>query len=84
MSGDRDVTENLPDNITKIRTKPCWICGQHSYLEVPYESWVKFDLLMVPLDIAWPEGSAADKQLILTGIHPRCWTAEYPEDAGGD
>lgn len=82
MSGDRYVAEDNTNDITKIRTKPCWICGQYSYIEVPCEAWRLFDLYDVPLDVAWPQGSAEDKQRILTGIHPKCWTAEYPDDTG--
>lgn len=79
MSGDRDAIQEVSDT-TKVRTKPCWICGQHSYIFVPYTAWKMFDHLGVPLDIAWPDGSAEDKGLILTGVHPKCWDAEFPDD----
>ena len=81
MSGDRQAISNDTElDTVKIRTKPCWICGQHSYLIVPTEAWKNHDLYDVPLDTAWPGGSAADKLLYHTGVHPTCWDDEFPDD----
>lgn len=79
MPGDSDVTE-LNDDTTTVRTRPCWICGQYSFIEMPWEAWDSFNLNDLPLDVVWPEGSAADKQLLTTGTHPKCWSEEYPDD----
>lgn len=84
MSGDRELITNEPDHTTTVRTKPCWICGQYSYINIPHDAWERHDQLDVPLDIAWPDGPAADKRLLLTGVHLACWSAEYPEDTGGN
>ena len=77
--GDSDIiSEDEETDTFMIRTKPCWICGQHSYLHVPTRAWVKFELYDVPISLAWPEGSAEDRQLLRTGIHPKCWDEEFP------
>lgn len=78
MPDDNDLIGD--ETNTKVRTKPCWICGQHSYIAMRSDAWKMHDLHNVPLDIAWPEGSADDKLLILTGIHPSCWDEEFPDD----
>lgn len=80
MSGDRDVINEPEPDTTTIRTKPCWICGQHSYITIPQDAWKNHDLYDVPLDVAWPDGPEADKRLMLTGIHLKCWDEEFPDD----
>lgn len=77
---DHDITSEDKETF-KIRTKPCWICGQHSYVTVPTDAWRRFDLYNVHLEDAWPSGSAEDKQLIRTGVHPKCWDEEFPDDS---
>lgn len=72
------VTEDA-DGDLRIKTKPCWICGQHSYVTVPYNVWRLFDLHDIHLDTAWPDGPAETKQLIRTGVHEACWDAEFPD-----
>lgn len=80
MTGDAFVVKANPDETVDICTKPCWICGQHSYVNVPAEVWRSYDSFDVHLDTAWPDGSEASKQLIRTGVHLACWNAEFPED----
>lgn len=81
MTGDRQALwSNDEVDTTNVRTKPCWICGQFSYVTVPTDAWKNHDLYDVPLDTAWPDGPAADKLLMLTGVHPKCWDEEFPDD----
>ena len=75
--GETEITNSNEETFT-IRTKPCWICGQYSYMRIPWTSWLLFDVNDKPIELAWPEGSAEDKQLLRTGIHPKCWSEEFP------
>ena len=72
------------DCMVTVATKPCWICGQPSEIDMPYTVWVDWNLKDIHIEKAWPEGSATDKQLLRSGIHPTCWNEEYPEDTGGN
>lgn len=82
MSGTH-IVQIFADTVM-ICTKPCWICGQYSFLTVPREAWQKVEQNGEALDNAWPDGPAADKLLILTGVHPKCWDEEFPGDAQGE
>lgn len=81
MSEDVDIVKQNVDDTVEIRTKPCWICGQYSYVNVPSEAWRQYDIFNKHLDTAWPNGPAADKQLIRSGVHLTCWDSEFPENS---
>lgn len=76
------ISENDQLNTVTVRTKPCWICGQYTYLDIPEQAWWLYDIHDFHIENAWPEGSVEDKQLLRTGIHPKCWDQEFPEMAG--
>lgn len=62
-----------------VITNPCFECGKTSELEVPltqYINWRKGELLQV----AFPDMSADDRELLLSGIHPECWDKMFPEE----
>lgn len=76
LTGDNHFAETTEG--MRVTTKPCWICGQSSEVLMPHDSWIKWECKELHIDLAWPEGSAEDKQLIRTGIHPKCWDEEFP------
>lgn len=77
--GDTDAIDSDYDTDTvTVRTKPCWICGQYSRVIMPAVVFGKWEGQDVHIDKAWPDGSAADRQLLRTGIHPKCWDEEFP------
>lgn len=78
--GTEEYAIQFDDSTVEVRTKPCWICGQTSLVKVPEDAWSNYYIHDVHLDIAWPQGSAADRLLIATGVHPKCWEEEFPED----
>jgi hypothetical protein len=76
--GDSDIIGTEDDMVT-VRTKPCWICGQYSFVTMPYIVAAVWDHQDIHIEDAWPQGPAADKQLLLTGVHPKCWEQEFPD-----
>lgn len=84
QGGNEIMGENEREDTINIRTKPCWICGQYSYLDIPWDAWCLHDVHNIHIEIAWPQGSAEDKQLLRTGIHPKCWDHEFPEPLEGE
>lgn len=84
MSDNQEISANDDEMTCLVRTKPCWICGQHSTVVVPILAWNDFSLRDKPLDTAWPAGSHEDKQLIITGVHAKCWDEEFPDNGPKD
>lgn len=84
MPSDTSAVQLIDDKTCRVRTKPCWICGQYSYLMIPVEAWRSFEIDDVPLDIAWPQGTRTDKVMITTGVHSKCWDEEYPNVDKGE
>lgn len=77
--GDSDIVGNDLTTVT-VRTKPCWICGQYSYITMPHLAAQSWEIKEIHIEQAWPEGSSEDKQLLRTGVHPACWDQEFPEE----
>ena len=80
QGGNDIICEDDNGTTVTIRTKPCWICGQHSYLHIPYDNWIQYDVHDVAIDVAWPRGSADDRLILRTGVHPKCWDEEFPDN----
>lgn len=66
-------------NTMLVKTKPCCVCGE-------YEVW-SLDRTAV---IRWREGehiqnvfpdmSAGDREILISGTHPACWDKLFPEE----
>lgn len=79
QGGNDIIAENDEMNTVKVRTKPCWICGQYSYLDVPWDAWSAYDIHNLPIETAWPQGPAEELNLLRTGVHTKCWDSEFPQ-----
>jgi hypothetical protein len=79
QGGNEPVGENNELNTVKVRTNPCWICGQYSFVEVPGDVWEAYQAHDIHIEKAWPYGPAEARNLIVTGIHTSCWDAEFPD-----
>ena len=51
QGGNDIICEDDNGTTVTIRTKPCWICGQHSYLHIPYDNWIQYDVHDVAIDV---------------------------------
>lgn len=80
QSDNEVMGENSREDTIRVRTKPCWICGQYTFIDVPSAAWFAYDIHNIHIENAWPQGSAEDKQLLRTGVHEKCWDQEFPPD----
>ena len=63
------------DTMTAV-TKPCLHCNETSTLTVDadaYRSWKSGVLIQE----AFPDMTADDRELLISGIHPACWDAMF-------
>ena len=63
----------------KVQTPLCINCGKFSVIEVPksnFDLWKSGTLIQR----AFPEMSVDDREMLITGIHPDCWTEMFGED----
>jgi hypothetical protein len=61
-----------------VITSPCIVCGEKSKMEVSVEQYINWrngELIQV----AFPDMSADDRELLKTGTHPECWEKMFPE-----
>lgn len=68
----------MPEIIYEIDCPPCWVCGQIATVTIPQQAYVDWKYHGKRIQEAWPEASAADRELLLTGLHEACWPEAYP------
>lgn len=63
-----------------VRTKSCAVCGD-------YEMW-SLDRELVNrwqggenIQLVFPDMSAEDRELLISGIHPVCWDQLFPKES---
>ena len=62
----------VPD-IKTVETRACLHCGKTSLVAVDaakLKRWEQGELIQR----VWPEWDADERELLITGIHPECWT----------
>ena len=68
---------------TVVKTKICMVCDE-------YELWVLDSKAVASwqageyIQNAFPEMSAADREMLITGTHPACWDKLCPEEDEND
>jgi hypothetical protein len=68
---------------TIVETNRCFVCGNRAALEVPLEglrAWQNGELIQVAL----PDLSAAQRELLISGVHEHCWEKISREDEEDD
>jgi hypothetical protein len=65
--------------VINVRCKPCPKCGERAVLRVEVESFNKWVEGMT-IQKAFPNMSASERELLITGIHPSCWTAIFKDE----
>jgi hypothetical protein len=64
-------------NLIAVKTKPCCVCNE-------YEVW-SLDRDLVDrwqggenIQKVFPDMSASEREILITGIHPACWDKLFP------
>jgi hypothetical protein len=66
-----------PDKVV-VETLPCLECGERSTLTVDRVGWALCEAQHV--QEAFPDMSAGDRELLITGTHPECWERIFADD----
>lgn len=73
-------TFTVKGDTVEVHTASCIGCGKRSKITIPkagYDAWiVEGEYLQVALADLSPE----QRELVLTGIHPKCWDDIAPEE----
>ena len=66
-----------------VKTKPCCVCDQYEVWSLDrqaVESWQSGEYIQK----AFPNMSAEDREILISGTHPACWNKLFPEEEGDD
>ena len=62
-----------------IRTKTCVVCNDYELWSLDrkaVESWQAGEMIQV----AFPDMSEDDREILISGTHPACWSKLFPEE----
>lgn len=62
-------------------TKICPKCNKPSYVDIPKEAYEKWQFGMC-IQNAWPDGSAIDREVLISGICPECQKETFEDEQG--
>jgi hypothetical protein len=70
-------------NTILIKSKPCLACKEYEVWSLDREAvvrWQKGDLIQD----CFPDMSASDREILISGTHPACWDKLFPEEGEDD
>ena len=62
-------------------TKICPKCNKPSYVDIPKDAYEKWQMGMC-IQNAWPDGSATDRETLISGICPKCQKETFEDEQG--
>lgn len=60
------------EDVVYVRTFPCPLCGKVTVMPVPRDVVIAWRD-GVHIQRAWPEATADQRELLITGTHAACW-----------
>ncbi|HEY5787681.1 MAG TPA: hypothetical protein VIT65_23195 [Microlunatus sp.] len=74
-------TVPIEERMVTISTPPCIHCGKPGEVTLPKEAWERYNARNGQhIQVAWPEGSAAEREQLINGTHGECFEAMFPAD----
>ena len=64
------------DSVVVVATPKCFVCGNTGTVEVPFANYLKRKEGALIQD-AYPDMDKAEREQMVSGIHPMCWEAVY-------
>ena len=62
-------------------TKICPKCNKPSYVDIPKDAYEAWQMGMC-IQNAWPDGSATDREVLISGICPECQKETFEDEQG--
>lgn len=60
-------------------TDPCMFCGGSEVIELDPALYARWEAGEYVQDV-WPDWTPGQRELLITGMHPACWDANFTED----
>jgi len=57
----------------KVETLPCILCKKTSIIELDEDKYEKYMEGESKIETIWPDKTADEREMIMTGTHPECW-----------
>jgi hypothetical protein len=66
-------------NIVEVVTNPCVVCKESSLVPVVEADYLRWQVEGMLVQQAFPEMPVDQRELLVTGTHPKCWDAMWAE-----
>lgn len=80
LEGGGDLMEQRP---AVVATKSCVVCGEPSTLHLTpeeHEAFLRWSNKELLIQQAFPKWTPAQRELLVSGTHPKCWDTLWAED----
>lgn len=70
--------ETMSDTIL-VKSRPCTVCGEYEVWSLDRQAvtrWQEGE----NIQRAFPDMSAEDREVLISGTHPACWDKLFPEE----
>lgn len=65
--------------LVEVKTPYCMVCGLRNIITVTATAWARYASGTLIQD-AFPEMSYDDREMLISGTHPKCWEVLHDED----
>lgn len=73
----------MPSMLITVTTPTCMFCGRSEVIEVDATRYARWMAGAFVQDV-WPEWSPGEREMLITGTHPKCWDDNLRDDVCPD
>ena len=66
-----------------VKSKPCLACKEYEVWSLDRDAVTRWQEGGLIQD-CFPDMSASDREILISGTHPACWDKLFPEEEGDD
>jgi hypothetical protein len=70
----------MSDTVISYVSRACMECGQVSIVEVNADALKAWKSGQIPIEQAFPNMNADEREVLITGTHSECWTKMFGEE----
>jgi len=71
-------------NLVTVTTPTCFVCGNNGTVDVPESEYLLWTVTHGPIQECLTSVSVDDREMLISGTHPSCWTLLYGDDNESD
>jgi hypothetical protein len=83
MSAERFTRMTSMSDTILVKTKPCTVCDNYEVWSLDRQAVMRWQE-GENIQNVFPDMSAGDREVLISGTHPACWIELFGEDEGNE